>query len=39
MEKLNQLQQTPSNYFKNKINDLMGEKRVIRCLNDRTNQK
>lgn len=29
---MNTLQSTPNNYFKNKINQLMGEKKVIHCL-------
>lgn len=34
MERINLLQHSSSNYFKAKINDLMGERRVMHCLND-----
>lgn len=34
VEKCNHLQNTGESYFKNKINQLMGQRKVIQCLND-----
>jgi hypothetical protein len=34
VEKLNPIQNVGEYYFKNKINELMGQKKVIQCLHD-----